>query len=429
MERFDIFPLRLSSTRILPLVAAIALPACSPADPPPSASPARAPALAGPSQAERLAFARAVSESFEAGDRARFDGVVDWRAVVAIATEGLGLSSIERSEIYHEVRRDLTGERGFAAQLLERAKHGAHFHFLGERRRGGEDVLLFRMAPNRGDRGVAYYEYVPRRSPDGKIRAADIYVYLSGELLSQNLRQLLLPTIADRSRSVFDRLDTGEQVYVGDISRLRQAAWLLGEGKSAEALAIYRTLRPETLKHKVALIGRLRAAQAVDEKDYMDVMNQFQKLFPNDPCLDMILLDSYMLRNDYPGALKAIDRFDQAVGGDPFLDLMRASVCLLQGNSPAAESRIRRAIEREPTLQEGHMALMRMNLERQDYGEVLARMIEIQGKFGVRFDDIETQPRFAGFIRSPRYSEWLRYRKLHPEPASAGSSSGGAKTP
>ncbi len=418
MKRIDSSP-QVSWSCVLPMLAAVAVAGCSRSGPSPAGRPAQAPGLAEPSQAERLAYAGEVVAAFDARDRAKVDSLIDWRTLVDAGTESLGISENERSEIFQGVRNSVSGEHGFAGQMIAASAQGGSLRLLGERKRQGKTVLLFRMTYPVDKGGLCYYEYVPRRFPDGKLRAADIYIYLAGEFLSEILRRLMLPMIADRSRTILDRLVTGDQDFVRDFPRIGQAGKLVSQGRSAEALAIYRTLRPGTLENKAVLLGRLRAAQEVDEKDYMAVMDDLQKLFPNDPCLDLIAIDAFLLRKDFAGALGAIDRLDRSVGGDPYLDVMRASVHELQGDHRAAFESARRAVEREPTLRDAHLVLLTFGLEQKDHGEVLARLKDLHDRFGLSFDDMEHEEEYADFVKSPRYADWLAYLKDQAKPASA----------
>lgn len=418
MNRIDSAP-QISWSRILPMLAAVALSGCSRSGPSLAGRPAQAPAFAEPSQAERLAYAGEVVAAFDARDRAKVDSLIDWRTLVDAGTASLGISENERSEIFQGVHNSVSGERGFAGQMIAASAQGGTLRFLGERKREGKTVLLFRMTYPVDQGGMCYYEYLPHRFSDGKVRAADIYVYLAGEFLSETLRRLMLPMIADRSRTILDRLVTGEQDFVRDFPKIGQASQLVSQGRSAEALAIYRTLRPGTLKNKAVLLGRLRAAQEADEKDYMAVMDELQKLFPNDPCLDLIAIDSFLLHKSFAGALGAIDRLDRAVGGDPYLDVMRASVHELQGDPRAAFESARRAVEREPTLRDAQLVLLTFGLQQKDHGEVLARLKDLHEKFDLSFDDMEQDEEYADFVKSPRYADWLAYLKDRTKPALA----------
>ena len=47
------------------------------------------------------------------------------------------------------------------------------------------------------DSNVAnYHDFVLARRPDGKVRAVDAYMFLSGELISQSIRRLYIPVAA-----------------------------------------------------------------------------------------------------------------------------------------------------------------------------------------------------------------------------------------
>ncbi len=91
---------------------------------------------------------------------------------------------------------------------------------------------------------------------------------------------------------------------------------MINQGKNPEALAQLKgLLRPETKKRKSILLLRLRAAQASDEKEYAEVLEDFRKLYPNDACLDLLLIDYYTLKKDFPRALESIDRLDRGLWG------------------------------------------------------------------------------------------------------------------
>jgi tetratricopeptide (TPR) repeat protein len=402
--------------RILPLFAAIALPACSRPAP---ASKAQAPGHTKPSEAEQLAYAKSVVTAFEAKDRQAFNDAIDWKSIHDIAAAGLNMSEKEIHDLVASMRLSADNDRGFASSLIANASKGGSFHFLGPRQRQGRTVLLFRMAFPLGRGGIAYFEFVPRRFPDGKVRAADIYVYMAGEYLSDAFRRIMLPVIAERSRNIFDKLVVGEQDYLKDLPEVARAGGLVNQGKPAEAMAIYKTLRPGTLKDKTVLVGRLRAAQALGEKECLAVLEEFEKRFPKDPCLDLISIDAFLLKNDIPGALNAVDRLDLSVGGDPYLDVLRASYHDALGDLNSAAECARRAIEREPTLVEAYLTLLELLIKQEKYDEALARMKELREKFDVPLDDIDQREEYAGFVKSPQYAKWLEYCKTRAKPAPA----------
>lgn len=386
------------------------LPAASPSASPSAKAPAAVAAPGALSEAECRDYAEAVIKAVEAGDQAAFNGLVHWDALFETMLAGLDISEPFRSGVLTGLRSSLLNEqRGFAGQLVQTSKRGGSIHFLRTRQNHGRQVVLFRFLFADSASGVNYYEFVPRRSPDGRVRATDIYVYLSGEFLSETLRRTLLPILADRSRSIFDRLIAGERDYVQDFPRIGEASQLVAQGKPAEALAIYKTMRPATRNQKIVLLGRLAAAQAVDEKEYAAVIEDFRRLFPDDPCLDIISIDGYLLRKDYSGAMKALDRLDRSLGGDPYLDLLRANISEERGDRGEARRFARLAVEREPSLLAAHWTLVTMSLHAKDYQETLERLKEIDRRFTMKFKDMTKLPIYAGFVKSPQHAEWLTY--------------------
>jgi hypothetical protein len=272
------------------------------------------------------AYAQSVVKAVAAGKLAEVNALVDWDALLNSTVAGLDVAPAMRLGLLKGMKDSIVKETGIAGQLVRNVKGGGSFTFLRAWQNHGRQVVLFRLIQPAAQGGFNYFEFAPYRAPGGQIRASDIYIYMAGEFFSETLRRALLPVLADQSRSFLDKLMGGEKDYVHDFPEVGRAGHLLAQGKPAEALAIYNTLRPETRKQKVVLLGRLGAAQAGGEKEYAAVIEEFRTLFPNDPCLDIISIDAFVLRKDYDGAIKAIDRLERSVGGDAYLDMLRAAL-------------------------------------------------------------------------------------------------------
>jgi tetratricopeptide (TPR) repeat protein len=291
------------------------------------------------------------------------------------------------------------------------------------RRRQGRPAALFRMLGPSEDGGVSYYEFVLERLPGGRIRATDIYVYSTAEFFSETLRRLLLPVVVKQSPTFLGWLLTGERDRTRDLDQLGRASVLMSQGKPEEALAIIRSLPPQTRKQKAVLLACLRAAQqSGDDKECAAVAEELHKQFPDNPYLEMIAIDESAVKKDYPAAMKVLDRLDQSLGGDPYLDVMRATYCEARNDFEGARRFARRAVEREPSLIEGYWALVACSLKAKDYEETLARLREIDQNFGAEFQDLDQVPEYAGFVKSPAYAKWLEYLRAknpaqHPSPA------------
>ena len=270
-------------------------------------------------------------------------------------------------------------------------------------------MILCRMIQPISVGGVGYFEFVPTRFPDGKIRAVDVYIMSTAEFFSAALRRAVLPTIANRAQSIVDRLLKNEQDYIRDLPKLTGILDLMNQGRMKEALAEFGELRPETKKQKTVLMIRLRAAQPVDQKQYAAVLEEFRTLYPKDPCFDLLSIDYYTLKRDFVRALESVDRLDKSLGGDPYLNVIRASLSEPRGDLAEARRFARLAIDQEPRLLSAYLELLGISLLDKKNDQTLAMLKEIDLTFHLQLRDLKTVPAYAGFVRSPHYKQWMQY--------------------
>jgi hypothetical protein len=356
-------------------------------------------------------YADAVVEAVASGDPAAVNSLIDWDSIFATATADLGASEKVVSDWKRGLKTTVIDNAGYAGRLIQNSKEGGQFDYLRTRESHGKQVILFRMI-GPGGQGVSYVEFEPTRGPDHKIRAKNLYPYISGELISETIRRGLLPLAATHSRTFLDKLLTNEQDYVRDLPKLTPITEAMKQGKKQDALRQLKELRPETKKQKVILLMRIQAAAEADETDYVAALEEFRKLFPNDPSLDLQSIDYYMLKKNFPKALRCVDRLDESVGGDPYLNCIRSSVAMERGDGAEARRFANLAIDREPSLQIAYFVLVGLSLQDQKYDETVAGLKRIHDTFETSFEDLTTLPEYAGFVKSPQYNQWLQYVEL-----------------
>jgi len=355
-------------------------------------------------------YAQKVVNAVEAGDRNALDALIDFESIFEAATAGFEVPDAERPEMIRGLHSSMGSQGGLAGQLIQNSQAGGNFDFLRVRQNRQRPVILFRIIQPASSGGVGYYEFVPRRSADDKIRSVDIYAFTSGEYVSETMRRTLLPLVADRSRTFLDKLLTGERDYVRDFPKFQQIVDIAKEGKWREALALLKELRPETKRQKVVLLIRLRAAQeAGEEKEYATALEEFRMLFPKDPCLELLSIEYYTQRKEYARALECIDGLDKSVGGDPYLNVVRAGIIAERGDRGKARQLANRAIAEEPTLVTAYLTLVAISLEDKTYDETLTLLKQLDQKFKMEFNDLTTVPEYAGFVKSPQYKHWIQY--------------------
>ena len=156
------------------------------------------------------------------------------------------------------------------------------------------------------------------------------------------------------------------------------------------------------------------------------MLEEFRQAYPNDPCLDLLLVDYYVLKKDFVRARESTDRLDKAVGGDPYLDVLRANLNMVAGDLKAARELANRAIKEEPGLTSAYASLLGVSVEEKNYAESLDLLRMLDQTHKIRIGDLAGMPEYAGFIKSPQYQEWRKYlaqkaakQKVNPSKAPA----------
>ena len=292
----------------------------------------RSPSVSKPAQSGQLddkdcrAFATKVVEAVKSGNTSALNDLIDWESLFNKTLKDIELTPKLRQDINSGLKSGLSRESGLSGQIVKNSQAGGSFDFLRIREDKNQKVILCRLIQPAGSGGVAYFEFVPEKSADGKIRATDVYVFSSGELLSSMLRRGILPVIANENRSFLDKLVSGERDYVSDLPKFSDAAQKISDGKMKEALALIQGMKTGTKKQKAVFLLRLRAAQAVDENEYAATLDEYRKLFPRDPGLDLLSIAYYTTKKDFKQALECINRVESAVGGDPYLNVTRGTL-------------------------------------------------------------------------------------------------------
>ena len=110
-------------------------------------------------------------------------------------------------------------------------------------------------------------------------------------------------------------------------------------------------------------------------------------------------------------AIQAIEALDDWIGGDPYLDLMRARAYAESGDLKTATSFAEKATQREPGLTVAWWRLVAFTLEQNDYKALSATLSAMEEKQHQPVDDLLKDPAFADFLKSNEYRRWTTSRK------------------
>lgn len=341
---------------------------------------------------EAAELARRFEAAIEPCDPERIDALFD--------AEHLMRQAMVHARIRADVKR---------AALAEAKQRGP---FVGRQLCAGFDANtafdLLRMRPGEhGPRplfratsgsGVNYYEVIAGKArSDGAVRVVDLYVYLSGDRMTE--------TIAGMMEQGVRVAQAGERPDLEAIGRARQ------RGDLTEARRLIAALPPALRDAKAVRLMDLQAAMTLDAPDYAETIERYVRAYPDDPSADFVAVDGHFLRKDVPALLAALDRLELRVGGDPYLDNLRAGGLLLEP-TPAhlqeAERRARAVTAALPDRADVWWTLAAVQLARGDHAGLVPTLDRLATAFAVSFDRdaMAAEPQWQGFLASPEFATW-----------------------
>lgn len=403
-----------TSTRAVVLLALAWGPlgcAKKPADPPVVAVPKTAKVVVEPTrppkpvyfqtsnkEAEELATAFAAAMS--AGDLDTALAYFDFPAFAALATSESSLSPPASGGLAERLAlAQQMGSAGVEALLQSQTAAPSAWRLLRVRRREEHSCAIVRTI---GQSGLRYYELLIARVNDTP-RVIDMWVFTTGERLTGQIARWMqsapTPTPAEN---------------LTPAQRMQRLLERAVQTQNYElALEIFAEL-PEAERQQLSVQRlRLQAAQATSPESGQTALEELIQLYPEDAGIALQAISIRQEQKRYSAALGSIDLVDRVVGGDPYLNVLRAQAFRGDGDFSKARDRIAQAITDEPDLQEAYWERVMISLAEKNYADTARALEAIRDRFSVTFLALETIPDYAGFVASPEYQAW---RSANPKP-------------
>lgn len=339
-----------------------------------------------------------VEKSINQNDSTILDGLIDYPAIVESGAKGLSLPAATKTTIASGMH--------LGAVIAKICTQGGSYHFVSVRRVDGDLHPIFRLLTPQG--AVNYHEMTLSRETDGQLHIVDIYVFTAGELQSQTLRRPMISLAASANRNAIQRLIGTDNDYMTHLDEVTSFRTQSTGGRWQQALKTYDGL-PDSLKHdKTIMMLWVMDSERAGREAYVGAMSDYEKAFPGDPSLMLLEIDAKFLSKDYEGEIKTLDQLDVRVGGDAYLDTMRATARFAQSRAVDARLYLMDAIQREPTLQRPWELLLDIALKSKNNAEIVRLLDESAEKAGFRWTRVGTAKGFAEFVKSPEYAEWVK---------------------
>ena len=355
-------------------------------------SPAIAPPLANNiaaspvSDEECITFARELEKNIVAGNVDGATAMIDWSAMLDEAFAGLSAGQEPPPFLVGMRQGTLRTSPEFYKKIVAETKDGGSYRLLRVKSAPEGKRALFRYRAGQ-NRGLNYHEILIYRKA-GKNIGHDIEVYTTGERQSQLVRRMAIIGIS--------KSDVGNEMFKA-----------MNAGSYADALAAYYRLPMNLQREKPFLLNRLRAAQQVSKQETIAAFIAFRDAHPNDSAADLNLLYSFILAEDFVAARESLDRVEKSVGGDPFLDVLRAGFFVKESKFAEAEAAAQRAIAADTTLTDAWQMRLIAAVQTREFARTAELLTMLHKVHGIQFPDLATLPLYAEFVKSPEYKKWL----------------------
>ena len=115
---------------------------------------------------------------------------------------------------------------------------------------------------------------------------------------------------------------------------------------------------PESLQNEKAIqLIYLSITSSIDGDVYVQALNNFEKLFGNDPSAQLALFDGYFVKGDYDKVLTVIDKIDTELQ-DPFLNYYRGLVYVQKKEDGKAIQYLEKLNTAMPNFEDGALELL-----------------------------------------------------------------------
>ena len=391
------------------LVALVFAPGCKKKALPDSATPAPPVEHIGPplTDEDYLEFGRDLEKAIASGDAAAANKLFRIIDLFQRSLADLDLSDADKQGL---IRGATASKATLAGQIVDQFKKGGKYTVLRARTVDSKKQVIMRFISAEG--ALNYHTFTLVRYPDGQIGAEDVGILVTGEVLTQTFRRLILNFAAERKVGILDRLSKTEQLYTKHITTLKQMATDARQGRHQQALDAFRALPAELQKDKLFQLVAIQAAQGLDEHTYFEELERFRFNHPDDAAIDLLAIDFYLIKKEYDKSIESINRVDQHIGGDPYLNVLRAGTLTEAGRFQEALASAEKAVEDDPKLEAAYWAAITTSLKAKNYPAVLAWVKKGMFAANLAVDPaaIKENRDWAGFVASPQFEElkeWL----------------------
>lgn len=258
--------------------------------------------------------------------------------------------------------------------------------------------LIYRMYQ---EDGLNYHELMIIKS-DGEPKIGDIYVYASGEYLSETMARLFLSSMTSNNALV-KKFSPEKQDALMTIGEAREA---MSQGNFWLAKDYLDSARVHMEDEKAWHLMNVNNSFQLGDDLYLKSIEDFKEYFEDDPSWLLMGIDYYFFTEEWEKARNLLNKIRSRVGDDPVLSMYEANLEALRGDDYSSGIKlIDDAIAKTPELVDLYYTKALLEGLNKNYAEITSTLQFMYEEFGISMYELD-------YTMIPEYVESSYYKEL-----------------
>ncbi|PQJ78209.1 tetratricopeptide repeat protein [Polaribacter porphyrae] len=289
----------------------------------------------------------------------------------------------------------------FGEMLVQQKSEGSSYNLVRTYQDENKDFhLLFRHYGG----GLNYHDFLVKMI-NGEPKIIDMYIYMSGENLSDTYRAHYKNLLQKSNLLSKDLVGT---TLFKDFNKLNKIKSLNIKGQFKKAHKLYQTVSYNSRQNKSFKLVNLLICSNLTEELYKESIKDYEERFPNDPSLYLISLDGLILRKEFDKCLIYIDKLEELLGGDPFLNFLRGNIYYFKKDYDNALGKFAIMNLEYPEFFDAYDSALGIYIERKQYKKALEILDLYITDFKMDKNELKLNMKNASpdFIKTKEYRNW-----------------------
>ncbi len=286
--------------------------------------------------------------------------------------------------------------------VINKFSSSSTYDFISDQLINNDHILIFRLD---GPNGIDYHEYTLKLI-NNEWFITNIYFYYDATSLQTIVNQYYQINTHAFFRDSFSKNNTKE--FKAEQKLASKLVNLYSKGRYNSVINIWQK-QPNAIQNKDQILHIALRALSYENPNAVDYyFNNTTIDTRKKNQLAFTVIDGLYKKQQFKLSFKYIDKLDTAVGGDPYLDLFRASTYKAMDNIEQSAWCFEELIDNFPNDQSGYISLLELYLENKQFLNATNLLNKITTQFGIyKTDLLSILEEYPSFTNSKEYANWI----------------------